>query len=432
MSKNILNTKLDTDTTKIVRFGIGVIVAVFVIFGTWMSFAPLAIYSVASGKISADLNKKTVQHLEGGIVENIYVKDGDFVKKGDLLLKLSPIQIKAQLDIYQAQYQDTLATYSRLKAQKDNLKKLEFHQEVVDKDIINSQKNLFNTILISREKEKEINKKQVSQLNQQIQSMQSLLEGKVYKKESIQEEIGELEYLYEKRLVDKVELRKLQREKRALDSETVSVNSEIIKLNEQILEIKTKELLNDEEYRKKVLTEFNDTSTKVLDLKSKIIALEDLLKRTSIVSPSNGYVVGLKIHTEGAVISAGEEIMDIVPDNSDLIVTASLDTTQIDKIKIGLGANVVFSAYNTQKSHTIDGKVIHVSADSFVDYVTSIPYYEVKIALTPLGLEQVKHHKFNLVAGMPAEVMIKTGDRTTLSYLLKPFIDMFRRSFNEE
>ena len=115
-----------------------------------------------------------------------------------------------------------------------------------------------------------------------------------------------------------------------------------------------------------------------------------------------------------------------------MIVTASLDTTQIDKIKVGLGANVVFSAYNTQKSHTIDGKVIHVSADSFVDYVTSIPYYEVKIALTPLGLEQVKHHKFNLVAGMPAEVMIKTGDRTTLSYLLKPFIDMFRRSFNEE
>ena len=314
MSKNILNTKLDTDTTKIVRFGIGVIVAVFVIFGTWMSFAPLAIYSVASGKISADLNKKTVQHLEGGIVESIYVKDGDFVKKGDLLLKLSPIQIKAQLDIYQAQYQDTLATYSRLKAQKDNLKKLEFHQEVVDKDIINSQKNLFNTILISREKEKEINKKQVSQLNQQIQSMQSLLEGKVYKKESIQEEIGELEYLYEKRLVDKVELRKLQREKRALDSETVSVNSEIIKLNEQILEIKTKELLNDEEYRKKVLTEFNDTSTKVLDLKSKIIALEDLLNRTYLVSPSNGYVVGLIIHTEGAVISAGEEIMYIVPD----------------------------------------------------------------------------------------------------------------------
>ncbi len=175
-----------------------------------------------------------------------------------------------------------------------------------------------------------------------------------------------------------------------------------------------------------------EAETHLSDLKSKIIANEDVLSRTTITSPIDGTIVGLSLHTVGGVVSPGKPILEIIPADSKLLVIAQVNTTDIDKVKVGLLAEVKFSAFNLRQVLIIEGRVIHVSADSFVDEVSHAPYYEAKIEVTKEGMERLKENGFVLVAGMPAEVMIQIGDRTALSYLVKPFREMLGRGFNEE
>ncbi|MFA7083823.1 MAG: HlyD family efflux transporter periplasmic adaptor subunit [Arcobacteraceae bacterium] len=330
MNKNI--NMPSSDVKKVVGFGLGVVFVVFVLIGGWMAYAPLAASSVAVGKVSADLNKKTIQHLEGGIVEAIYVKDGDAVKTGDILIKLQDIHIQGQL----------------------------------------------------------------FQINNQIEGLESLVASKKKRLISIKEEIVEWTKLFKEQLVDKLRIRELQREENTIEGDIANTQAEIAKLKEQIIIIK------------------------------------DVLSRTKILAPTDGVIVGSTINTIGGVIAPGKPLLEIVPEDSKLLVIAQVQISDIDKVKVGLLADIRFSAFNLKQAHVIEGEVIHVSADSFIDEVTGAPYYEAKIQVTNAGIKQLSEYKFKLVAGMPAEVMIQIGERTTLSYLVKPFTDMLSRGFNEE
>lgn len=217
-----------------------------------------------------------------------------------------------------------------------------------------------------------------------------------------------------------------------LQGDVANTRAEIARLNEQIMETKGQLLLRDEEFKKETLNKLVETKTMLNDLKSKILAARDTLNRTEIIAPADGVVVGLSLYTIGGVIPSGQKILDIVPQGSVLIVEAQVPVTDIDKVSAGLECDIRFSAFHLQQTHVIHGKVIHVSADSFVDEATGNSYYEAKVEVTPEGQKQLKEYGFELVAGMPAEVMIKTGTRTTLSYLVKPFTDMLSRGFNEE
>ena len=321
-----------TDTSLIITFGMSVIFVVFVLIGGWSYFAPLAASSVAVGKVSADLDKKTIQYLEGGIVDSILVKDGDVVKKGDLLLQFQDIQIKAQIE----------------------------------------------------------------QINNQIQGYNSLVLSKNNRLNSLKEEIAEWNELYKQRLVDKLKIRELQREQNSVEGDIANTSAEIAKLREQL------------------------------------IVYKDSLRRTKILAPIDGVVNGLSINSVGGILSPGSNILDLIPMNSQLIVVAQVQITDIDKVMPGLLAGIRFSAFNLNQAHVIQGIVKYVSADSFIDETTGTPYYEAKIEVTPEGKERLKGYGFHLVSGMPAEVMINIGDRTPLSYFLKPFTNMLTRGFNEE
>ena len=418
--------------SSIIVFGLGIIFIVFGIIGGWMAFAPLASSSVAMGKVSADLDKKTIQHLEGGKVDAIYVKDGDSVKKGQLLIKLRDIQIKAQLNILQAQYQDAIALFARLEAQRDSKVIIKFPEELVDENSIKDQENIFITSKRTIEDEKIIMQKRIEQFQNQINGLNSLILSKKKRLASITEEILEWESLFKQRLVDKQKIRELKRENNMIEGDLASTESEIAKLNEQINEAKTQQLLIQKEFRKDILQKYVEAKSLISDLKSKIIATEDTLERTSIISPIDGTVVGLSLHTVGGIITPSEPILEIVPQSAKLIVVAQVPTTDIDKVRVGLFADIRFSAFNLKQAHVVEGRVIHVAADSFIDEVSGAPYYEAKIEVTPYGVEQLKEYEFILVSGMPAEVMIKIGNRTALSYFVKPFTDMLSRSFNEE
>lgn len=420
------------DDSSIIAFGLGLIFVVFILIGGWMAFAPLASSSVASGKVSADFGKKTIQHLEGGIVEAIYVKDGDSVKKDQVLIKLSDVQIKAQLDILRAQYQDAIALFSRLKAQRDGSANVEFPQELRDENVIKNQKNIFISTNKSIEDETAITNNRIVQLQSQIDGLSSLVKSKQNRLKSISEEILEWEELYKQRLVDKLKIRELQREQNMVEGDLANTKSEIAKLKEQINEVKTQKLLREKEFKNETLQKFVEAETRISDLKSKIIANEDVLSRTTITSPIDGTILGLNLYTVGGVISPGKPLLEVIPQDAKLLVIAKVQTTDIDKVRIGLLADIMFPAFNIQQAHPIEGKVIHVSADAFMDEASKMPYYEAKIEVTKDGMELLREYDFVLVSGMPADVMIKIGDRTALSYLVKPFTDMLNRSFNEE
>lgn len=186
---------LKTDDSLVIRFGLGVLITVFVIFGGWMAFAPLASSSVGTGKVSAGYEKKSIQHLEGGIIETIFVKDGDSVKKGDVLIKLQDIQTKAQLDILESQYQDTLGLYNRLVSHKDNLKDIVFDSDLVDEFVKNEQRNLFYSTKNAINEEKSILENRILQLRNQIDGNTSLLSSKQQRLISINEEVKEWDEL---------------------------------------------------------------------------------------------------------------------------------------------------------------------------------------------------------------------------------------------
>ncbi len=420
------------NTFYVISFGLLVIFSVFGLLGGWMYYAPLASSSVAIGKVSAGSAKKSVQHLEGGIVEAIHVKDGDVVKKGDVLVELEEIQIKERLNILEVQYQNMIALYARLKAQRDDKKSITFSTDSTDKTIMQDEKNIFITTKKSMQDEETINRQRIVQLRSQISGLKSLLASKDRRIKSISVEIKEWKILFEQRLVDKLRIRELERENNMIEGDIANTRSEIARLQEQISEVKTQQLLRKKEFLKEVLNQMVAVKSQMSDVKSKIIATQDTLNRTTILSPADGTIIGLSIETIGGVVSPGKEIMGIVPETSKLIIIAQVNTTDIDKVKVGLLSDVMFSAFDMRQVNVIEGKVIHVSADSFINEVTGAPYYEAKIELTPKGIKQLKEYKFTLVAGMPAEVMIKIGDRTALSYLIKPFKDMIVRGFNEE
>jgi len=432
MSENRDIKMPSTNDSKIIGFGLGVIFLLFVVFGGWMAFAPLAESSVSVGKVSADLDKKTLQHLEGGVIESILVKDGDEVKKGDLLLKLKEIHIKSQLDIFKTQYDDASAVYSRLVAQRDDLGKVTYPPELKNESIIKEQNSIFFETKKSIEDEKIISQNRVVQLENQISGLKSLMEAKKSRLKSISEEILEWEKLFREQLVDKLKIRDLSREKNMIEGDISQTASEIAKLNEAINEARNQQLLREKEFTKETLNELVKAKSMLFDLQSKIASVEDTLGRTNIVAPIDGTVVGLNLHTVGGVVAPGRDILQIIPQKSKLVVVAQLQTADIDKVKVGLMADVRFSAFNTRETHVIEGKVVHISADSFVDEKSGMPYYEAKIEVTKNGEKQVAEYGFELVSGMPAEVMIRVSERTMLSYLVKPLTDMISRGFNEE
>ena len=424
------NTKQITipssDDTNIIKLGVGIVVFVFLILGGWSAFAPLATSSVAIGKISADTEKKIVQHLDGGIIKEILVKDGDEVKQGDILIKLDDVQIKSQLAILMAQHGEAVAMASRLEAQKDD------KNMAASGGLQKSQQNILLETQKLRNEERKINQSRIVQLQNNIAGLKSVIDGKKAKLASDKEQVAELEELFKERLVDKMKLRDLKTEISMLESDISNANSEIQKTKQQIDELSNQQNYSDKKFKTETLTNLFDINSKISDLQSKITAAQDMLKRTIITAPSRGIVVGMSVNTVGGTITPGKPILDIVPKNKNLVITAQVSVADIDKVTTGLLADIHFSAFNLKSAKPIEGKVSYVSADSLVSSDGKMQYYEAKVELTDKGMRDFKGYGFFMIPGMPVEVMIKTGDRTALDYIIKPMTDRVRKSFNEE
>ncbi len=381
-----------TDYDSVISVGITIVLIVFVIFGGWSAFAPLATYSIASGKVSAGYDKRVIRSKSGGEIKEIFVQDGDFVKKGTLLLQLDDEKIKKEIKIKETQFLKLSIIESTLLAK------------------INQDENITFPPLVLAQK----NRIEVSSLIEQKRELFKREREKINNENSITNQI----------------ISQLEAQISNLKAKNGN-EEEIAKLNIQLAQIKEQKVLKEKEYLDRLNSELFRVQTKLTDLKNQFVILVDKLKETTIKAPIDGNIVNMKFHSVGEVIPTSKIILEIIPKNPHFIIEARVQPTDIDTVKEGLKTDLIFPAFNTRMANVVEGEVFYVSDDTYSDS-KGYPFYFAKIRVTNRGEKELKEYGFKLVAGMPAQAMIRTGSRTLLNYFLKPFIDMFQHAFNEE
>jgi epimerase transport system membrane fusion protein len=416
------------------RIGLFLFFLVFGVFGLWAALAPLDGAAQAVGTVSVRSYKKVVQHLEGGIVDQILVEDGDSINAGDPLLIMDDTQSLAQLEIANSQYVALRAREARLLAERDGLEAvstpsdLELTSPGVQEEL-SAQRSIFAARREAREGEKEVLEQRIQQLQSQLSGLRDLRETKQMLAESYNEEIDDISALLSQGFSDKNRLRQLERSRAQVGGEAAELTAQIASAEIQIGETRLQILQLERDFRNQVVSELSDTQTSLKDVRERINALEDVVTRTTIRAPVSGIVNGMQFHTIGGVISPGTQIAEVVPQSDELIVEARVSPIDIDRVEVGQEATIRFSTFGSSVP-TILGTVLSISADSFVDEATGMSYYRARVEVTEEGMNELGD--LALIPGMPAEVFIATGSRTFLQYLFKPFSNAIARSFNED
>ena len=422
-----------------VRFaGYLVIFLLFGVLGTWSAFALLDSAAVAQGTVTLESYRKTVQHLEGGIVKHVKVKEGDSVKAGDVIAQLDDTQARAQLEIVRSQLYALQLSEARLLAERDGASSVVFPENLravakndphVD-ELLQGQVKSFDARLGDLKSRISLLDEKISQLNQQIRDSDAQEKILLHRIDLFSDELNGLRSLLDKGLGDKVRLRALERDKAEVEGILSDVRARRSQAKLQISEAKLQITQTRQEFLKNVAAELNDTQAKIGDSLERERALADTLRRTEVLAPVSGRVVALDVHTEGAVLPPGGKIMDIVPQAETLLVDAHVSPADVDKVVPGLVARIRFTAFNARTTPTVLGKVLSISADRLTDPTTNMPYYLARIQVSPEEMATLKG--LELIPGMPADVMIVTGERTVLDYMLRPLLDALARSFKEE
>lgn len=434
----ISDDQVHTSYQNRIRAGLVVLLVVFVGLGGWAALAPLDGAAIAPGQVIVDSENRVVQHLEGGLVSAIHVRDGHRVNQGDLLLELSTTQARTELDIIESQLNEALGNEARLLAERSGEAAIQFPAELLEQNtpasdsIIKGQETLFTSRRESLLGKEAIYTQRIDAMQQQKRGLSSLIRTLDDRISSYQDEVARWQELFESQLADKTRINEMQRELLRLEGERASSLSSLAELEIRIGETRSELLVTRETYAEEVSTQLRDTQREVADLTARRIAVSDTLKRTKITSPATGVVVGLTTHTLGAVVRPGDTILSIVPDDQLHAIRARVQTSDIDRVKVGQVADVQLAAFNQQTHDLVKGELLHLSADAFNDERTGEQYYEARVGITDEGYQTMNEQGMYLLAGMPADVMIKTGERTALQYLLEPITRILSRAMREE
>lgn len=416
------------------RIGLTLFALVFGIFGLWAGFAPLDGAAFAPGTVTVKSYKKAVQHLEGGIVSEILVRNGDLVESGQPLLVLDATQPRASLEMVTNEFIALKARESRLIAERDGLETVDYPQSLNQtnervREEITAQNEIFAARKTTNDGRTGILERRVEQLQNQIIGMEAVRKTKQVLAESYLEELSDTRTLLDQGFSDKTLLRQAERNHAAASGEAAEIAANIASTEVQIGETRLQILQQNSEFQNEVVTELGDVQTSLKDAGERVTALQDVVSRTTINAPDTGIVNGMQIHTIGGVIGAGAAIAEIVPESDELVLEAGVDPIDIDRVSIGQEARIRFSTFGS-RAPTIFGTVLTISADSITNEMTGTPYYLARVEVNAESLEELGG--LALVPGMPAEVYINTGSRTLLEYLFKPFSNAIARSFNED
>jgi HlyD family secretion protein len=405
--------------------------------GGWAATTELAGALIAQGQIVVDTNVKKVQHPTGGIVGKFYVRDGDHVEAGEILVRLDETVMRANLAIVTKGLDQLMARKARLEAERDGADKIIFPPELLarkdDSDAvaaIDSERKLFELRREARLGQKAQLRQRIDQLQQEIAGVEAQQEAKANEFKLIQTELEGVRALYAKKLVQLTRLTELERQSTRLAGERAQLIAQVAQSRGKISEIRLQIIQIDQDLSSEVAKELRDTDSKIGEFVERKVTAEDQLRRTEIRAPQTGTVFQSTVHTIGGVITAGEPIMLIVPDADKLQVEAKVNPRDIDHVQIGQHAVLRFSAFNIRTTPEINGTVTRVSADTTTDQRTGQNYYTIRISLPPRASEELGGVK--LLPGMPVEAFVQTGERTVISYLMKPLRDQFMRAFREK
>jgi HlyD family type I secretion membrane fusion protein len=418
--------------------GLGIIFLFFCTFFGWAVFSPLESAAIAPGEVYVDTKRKTIQHLEGGIISKIMVRDGDLVEPGQVLIHLDQIQPLANLALIQGRFNAARALEYRLRAERDQLKKVVFPQELEKRrssdpevmDMLETQERIFRSRRKSIAGQRAILNQRIVQYKEEINGLSGQIEAQDEHVAISNQEIKALKDLVTKGLSGNQRMLELKRDLTEIKGERAKNISSIARVGQKIVETKLEIVNLDTAQMNEVVQELREVKTELYDQREKIRAVGDVLKRTDIIAPIAGTVVGLNVHTVGGVITRGEELMDIVPAGEQLIIEARVNPNDIDVVKLDLPAHVRFTAFNQRDTNPVEGKVVTISADRLSDERTGEVFYSVRIEL--IGDLQEALDGKALYPGMQAEVMILTGARTPLDYFIQPITQSFNRAFREQ
>lgn len=426
---------LDQTIAKPARIGL-LLVAVFVFgFAIWAAIIPLAGGAVAPGIISPDGSRKTVQHLEGGIIGKLHVRDGDIVQAGQALLVLEGIQPRANYDLLLNQHRTLFVTRLRLEAEKAGADGLDFPESLQSGDaqlrsIMDAQLQLFNARRDSHRARGKVLRQRIEQTREQIKGFEAQVASATKQLEYIAEEVVGKKHLKEKGLLPKPELLRLQRAEAEIAGKRGEYAAAIARAQQQISESELQLLTLDAERTDQIATHYDQVRNELASVEEKLVASKDVLNRTVITAPVSGAVVNLRFKTLSGVVQGGEPILDIVPSEDVLLIDARISPVDIDIVKAGLPAEVRLTAFSGRSAPRVEGIVRTVSADRLVDEHSRQPYYLARIEIDRESVKQVPQ-RIKLIAGMPADVLIVTGERTLAQYMFEQITDALWRSFRE-
>lgn len=429
--------KLPTSDKGYRRLGYAILGIALGGFVLWSATASLAVAVVAPGNVSMESFKRTVQHLEGGIVRELLVQDGDKVEAGQPLVILSDTQARSQLEIAQSQYFINRAMEVRLLAEQQGAETLEMPEELMSVDneriqqVTAVQQSLFHARRQSLLSTLDSMDQQIIQMQEQIEGLEARERVNNQRISSLRSEAEDFRSLYREGLGDNQRLRELERQILQYQGDNAEFQSNIAQLRSQISENRMQKEITQQEFQAEVGEQLRSAQAQIAEAEEQITSLTDQVNRTVVSAPVSGTVVGRQVHTVGAVVRPGDTIMEVVPSDDGFVVEARVPTRDIDNLFIGQLAEIRFSAFNQRLTNVIDGEIIHLSADSFEDEATGERYYKARIRVTDEGKEDMTE-QMHLLSGMPAEVMIRTGERTFASYIAKPVTDMLARAIRED
>lgn len=411
-----------------VAFFIGVVAA-------WSYLAPIEGAVVSPGIVSVFSHRKQVQHLEGGIVDSIRVTDGDNVVAGQMLVKLRDIKPAAKLSQLEAQYYETVAIIARLIAERDNLDKIEFPGELLAhrhlssvETVITGQSHILQSKRSLIRDKLALIDKQIRQTEKEIDGLRDRITEKAQQKELIQMELEAIEQATRLNLIPKLESLKLRQRVTEINDELITYRIGIGQLEHDILKLRLQKSENESERIANITLQLREQQAQRFDLSQQIIAARDVLHRTKILSPIDGTVVNMQIHSLDGVIQAGQALMEIVPADDELIVETRIDPEDIDEVWVGMPADVRLTSQSRRRQVPIEARVLSISADRISDAETGQDYYSARVKLSEDALVR---NQIDLLAGMGAEVYMKTAPRSALDYLLEPIMKTLNLGLRE-
>jgi HlyD family secretion protein len=406
-------------------------------FGVWSVASEIAGAVVASGQIEVSQNRQVVQHPDGGVVAEIAVKEAQPVKAGDLLIRLDGALVKSELAIVEGQLFEVMARSARLEAERNDAPAPEFSGELAElaqtrpevANLIEGQRSLFTARRESVLKQSEQLQKRAAQIGSQIEGVDAQVAALSQQLDLIEQELTDQRTLLEKGLAQSSRVLALEREASRLQGSVGELQASRAQAEGRATEVELEVLRLAAVRREEANTQLRDIGARVLELAERRRSLSEQIARLEIRAPVSGTVLGLVVSTPQSVIRPAEPLLYLIPQDRPLIITAQVQTIDVDQVFVGQKVRLMFPAFSARTTPELNGHVVTVSADVLVDERAQMAYYKAEIALDPGEIDRLEG--LTLIPGMPVETFIQTGARSPMAYLLKPFTDYFAAAFRE-